>query len=88
MIDGLVVRKYQHPDRGSCRRLWRELVEWHRQIYHDPTIGDEHPEDCFDKHLARFGADRIWVAVINGVVVGFTSLVPKGAGGGDRAHSC
>jgi len=38
-----VVRKYQEQDKEQCRGLWRELTEWHREIYQDPNIG-EHPQ--------------------------------------------
>jgi GNAT superfamily N-acetyltransferase len=54
------------------------LTEWHREIYDDPTIGGEHPEDYFDKHLAKVGPDRLWVAVRNSLVVGLTGLIVEG----------
>ena len=77
-VDGeLKIRKYQPADRGACRRLWRELTEWHRQIYQDPSIGGAHPEDLFDKHLEEVGADRLWVAVLGSEVVGLIGLVVK-----------
>ena len=69
------VRRYRETDKESCRSLWRELVEWHREIYADATIGGEHPEDYFDKYLAKIGANRIWVAVNAKSVVGFSGLV-------------
>lgn len=53
------IRKYQETDREHCRALWRELAEWHREIYQDPTIGGEHPEDYFDKHLAEVGSNQL-----------------------------
>lgn len=72
------IRKYLPIDRESCRSLWRELTEWHRQIYRDPSIGGSHPEDYFDKHLARVGADRLWVAILDSKVVGLTGLIVNG----------
>jgi GNAT superfamily N-acetyltransferase len=54
------------------------LTEWHREIYDDPTIGGEHPEDYFDKHLAKVGPDRLWVAVRNSLVVGLAGLIVEG----------
>ena len=75
MTENLVIRKYQSTDRESCRSLWRELTEWHREIYHDSTIGGAHPEDQFDAHLAKVGAERIWVAVIDSQVKGFIGLI-------------
>jgi ribosomal protein S18 acetylase RimI-like enzyme len=58
--------------------LWRELTEWHREIYQDPTIGGESPEDYFDKHLAKVGPDRLWVAMHNSRVIGLTGLIISG----------
>jgi GNAT superfamily N-acetyltransferase len=78
MTKAVTVRNYQDTDREQCRSLWRELVEWHREIYEDSTIGGESPEDYFDKYLSKFGSDRIWVAVSESKVVGFIGLVVNG----------
>lgn len=75
MTQSFIVRRYQPEDRTQCRSLWRELTEWHRKIYQDPTIGGEHPEDYFDKHLAKVGLDKSWVAVHDSKVVGLTGLI-------------
>jgi len=72
------VRKYQEGDREACRALWLELTEKHREIYQDPKIGGEHPEDCFDKHLAKVGAGNIWVAVHGSEAVGLVGLIVEG----------
>lgn len=74
----LVICRYLPKDRESCRGLWRELTEWHRQIYQDPSIGGAHPEEYFDRHLADVGACRLWVAVIDSQVVGLTGLIVYG----------
>ncbi len=71
----LTIRKYKEADREQCGSLWRELTERHRELYQDPTIGGEHPEDYFDKHLAKVGADKLWVAVYNAKVVGLIGLI-------------
>ena len=71
----VTIRKYQEADREACRSLWRELTQRHREIYKDLRIGGEHPEDYFDKHLAKVGADNVWVAVSDFVVVGMTGLM-------------
>jgi len=60
-------------DKEQCRALWKELTERHREIYDDPSIGGEHPEDYFDKHLGKVGADNLWVAVRGSRVVGLAS---------------
>jgi len=71
----LVIRKYLPIDGESCRSLWRELTEWHRRIYQDPSIGGSHPEEFFDKHLAKVGADYLWVATLDSRVVGLAGLI-------------
>ncbi len=70
----ITIRSYQDADRKSCRGLWRELAEWHREIYADAAIGGQNPEDFFDKQLSKVGADHIWVAVHKSRVVGFVGL--------------
>jgi len=78
MKPSFMIRKYEPGDIERCRALWRELTEWHREIYQDPTIGGLHPEDYFDKHLAEVGPDQLWVAVHNSQVVGLIGLIVKG----------
>ena len=78
MALSFVIRKYQDQDKHQCRGLWRELTEWHREIYQDPNIGGEHPEDHFDKHLAEVGPDQLWVAVYDSKAVGLVGLMLKG----------
>lgn len=72
------IRNYQEGDKEACRSLWRELTEWHREIYQDPSIGGRHPEDYFDKHLVKVGSECIWVAVADSKVVGFVGLIVEG----------
>jgi len=74
----LIIRQYQGGDREQCRSLWRELTEWHREIYQDPNIGGEHPEDYFDKHLAKVGPEQLWVAVRDSKVVGLVGIIIEG----------
>ncbi|MGD0644972.1 MAG: GNAT family N-acetyltransferase [Candidatus Bathyarchaeia archaeon] len=77
MIEDVFIRKFQPSDLDACRSLWRELVEWHRTLYGDKTIGGEHPETYFDKHLSRVGEKQLWVAVLGSKVVGFTGLISR-----------
>ena len=74
-MNGIEIRSYLPSDKESCRSLWRELTEWHRKIYQDPSIGGLRPEDYFDKHLARVGADHLWVAVIDSKIIGLIGLI-------------
>jgi GNAT superfamily N-acetyltransferase len=75
MAKSFAVRRYESEDREQCRSLWRELTEWHREIYNDPRIGGEHPEAYFDKHLRKVGADNLWVAIDGSNVVGLIGLM-------------
>lgn len=77
LTEEVCIRKFQPSDLDSCRNLWRELVEWHRTLFEDSTIGGEHPEMYFDKHLSRVGENQLYVAVIGSKVVGFTGLILK-----------
>jgi GNAT superfamily N-acetyltransferase len=74
-MSNIEIRSYLPSDRESCRGLWRELTEWHREIYQDSSIGGSSPEDHFDRHLAKVGSDHLWVAVINSKIVGLTGLI-------------
>ena len=77
MKSSVTVRGYDDKDRAACRALWRELTEWHREIYQDPTIGGDQPEHYFDDHLAKVGPDHLWVAVYDSRVVGLIGLIEK-----------
>ncbi|MCP4361412.1 MAG: GNAT family N-acetyltransferase [Chloroflexi bacterium] len=71
----LVIRHYKPGDLEACRYLWFELTDWHRDLYNSPTIGGENPGLLFDEHLTLVGADNIWVAEVDGNVVGLTGLI-------------
>jgi ribosomal protein S18 acetylase RimI-like enzyme len=75
MAEKVTIRRYRRSDRASCRRLWRDLTERHREIYSDPTIGGNDPEDYFEEHLEKVGDKNVWVAVIGGKVVGFLGMI-------------
>jgi GNAT superfamily N-acetyltransferase len=51
------------------------MVQRHREVYDDPSIGGDDPGMEFDQHLARVGAGRIWVAVIGAEIIGLVSLI-------------
>ena len=73
----MIVRQYQSSDLKTCRHLWLHLTEWHREIYQSPTIGGDNPGLLFDEHLGRVGAEHIWLAEIDGKVIGMTGLIPR-----------
>ncbi|MFC2084934.1 GNAT family N-acetyltransferase [Bacteroidota bacterium] len=51
------------------------MVQRHRYIYNDQSIGGDNPGLEFDKHLELVGPGKIWLGEIDGEVVGFTSLI-------------
>lgn len=71
------VRGYEPGDLDACRELWAELTQWHRDIFDAPEIGGDDPGRAFDEHLAKIGAESIWVAEIDGEVVGMAGLVAE-----------
>jgi N-acetylglutamate synthase-like GNAT family acetyltransferase len=70
------VRGYEPRDLEACRGLWVELTQRHRDIFDSPEIGGEDPGSAFDEHLAKVGAENIWVAEDEGRVVGLAGLIP------------
>ncbi len=72
------IRSYKPFDLNDCRALWVELVQRHRDIYDDQSIGGDNPGLEFDHHLAKIGAERIWLAVDDEKVIGLVSLIQNG----------
>jgi len=56
------IRQYNSSDLDQCRSLWAEMVQRHRDIYNDQSIGGDNPGLEFDIHLERVGPQYIWVA--------------------------
>jgi GNAT superfamily N-acetyltransferase len=71
------VRGYEPRDLEACRELRVELTQWHRDIFDAPEIGGDDPGRAFDEHLAKVGAENIWVAEVGGPGVGLAGLVPE-----------
>jgi putative acetyltransferase len=71
------IRNYTESDLETCRELWVQLTERHREIYEDPSIGGDDVGLQFDRHLALVGADRVWLAEVDGKVVGMVALMPE-----------
>lgn len=76
--EGIEVRPYRRTDLAACRELWTELVQKHREIYADPSIGGDDPGKHFDDHLRRVGPERLWVAVEGDRVLGLVGLMVDG----------
>lgn len=77
-MEDLTIRNYEPRDLVECRALWRQLTDWHREIYRDNSIGGEHPELHFDRHLEAAGPGQLWVTVHASKVVGLVGLIMKG----------
>ena len=73
----MLIRSYTADDLDACRSLWIEVVQRHRDIYDDQTIGGDNPGSGFDKHLELVGSDRIWLVEYEGEIIGLTSLIEK-----------
>jgi N-acetylglutamate synthase-like GNAT family acetyltransferase len=74
----VTVRHYRPEDLDSCRSLWTDLTEWHRQLYADDSIGGANPGEGFDALLAEVGPERIFVAELDGRVVGLAGMIVRG----------
>jgi len=72
----MTIRGYGGADLESCRALWVELTEWHRDLFAAPEIGGDDPGASFDRHLAAVGAANIWVAEHEGKVIGLAGMIP------------
>jgi N-acetylglutamate synthase-like GNAT family acetyltransferase len=72
------IRAYEPRDLEACRALWRELTQRHRDIYEDQAIGGEDPGPAFDEHARRSDLAGLWVAELDGRVVGLTGLTVEG----------
>ena len=54
-------------------KIWDQTLNFSN----DQSIGGDDPGLEFDKHLERVGPDSIWLAEVEGDVIGFTSLIIK-----------
>jgi GNAT superfamily N-acetyltransferase len=78
MIGTVRIRDYVSADLEECRTLYSQLVEHHREIYADPTIGGDDPGARFDDYLALAARVATWVAIDNTEIVGLTGLLWEG----------
>jgi GNAT superfamily N-acetyltransferase len=72
------IREYRASDLAACRELYSQLVEHHREIYDDGSIGGDDPGSGFDDYLALPERVVSWVAVEGGMIVGLTGLLWEG----------
>jgi GNAT superfamily N-acetyltransferase len=69
------IRQYQESDFESCRKLWEELTQRHRDIYFDPSIGGTDPGSAFERYLKKTDLAGIWVVERNKVVIAMAGLL-------------
>ena len=72
------IRKYKPSDFVTCRELWGQLTQHHRDIYGDQRIGGEDPGKAFETYLDNQNLRGPWVAKMGGEVVGFSGLIVQG----------
>jgi hypothetical protein len=72
------IRKYRPSDFSACKRLWVELTQFHRDIYHDPFIGGDDSGRPIEAYLKSEGLAGPWVAELDKGVAGFTGLLLHG----------
>lgn len=71
----MIVREFRSTDLDACRGLYAQLVEHHREIYADPTIGGDDPGAGFDEYLALPERVATWVATDGDAIVGLSGLL-------------
>lgn len=72
------MREYRSTDLDACRGLYAQLVEHHREIYGDSTIGGDDPGSGFDDYLGLPERVMTWVATDGASVIGMTGLLWEG----------
>ena len=71
----LTIRDYRPADLEACRALCAELVQHHRDIYEDQTIGGNDPGRSFDDYLKNPQRHGTWVAEKSGGIIGMAGLL-------------
>lgn len=74
----ILVREYIDQDFESCRQLWRELTQRHRDIYFDQSIGGNDPGSAFDEYLKKVNLAGLWVVEQDHHILGMAGLLLDG----------
>ena len=74
----VMIREYQHQDLESCKQLWRQLTQHHRDIYFDQSIGGDDPGIYFEQYLKKTNLAGPWVAEEESTIVGMAGLLIDG----------
>jgi GNAT superfamily N-acetyltransferase len=73
--DRVKIRKYRSSDFEVCYALWKELSQYHMELYQCPELAGPDPGLGFKLYLKNPDRKGTWVAEINGHVVGFSGLL-------------
>jgi len=73
-----IIRGYQDLDFESCRHLWHELTQRHRDIYFDQSIGGDDPGAAFEQYLKKPELAGVWVVEQDALVLGMAGLLVNG----------
>lgn len=68
------IRNYKNSDLETCRNLWVDLTQRHRDMYEAPEIGGDEPGKYFDRQLEKVGPENVWLAEIDGIIAGMIAL--------------
>ena len=71
----VAIREYQERDLESCKHLWMELTQRHRDIYLDQSIGGDDPGVYFEPYLKKTNLTGLWVAEESSTIVGMAGLL-------------
>lgn len=72
------IREYRETDFESCKQLWHELTQRHRDIYFDQSIGGEDPGVAFEHYLEKTNLAGVWVVEQDGLLLGMAGLQVNG----------
>jgi N-acetylglutamate synthase-like GNAT family acetyltransferase len=71
----ITIREYQDRDLESCKLLWKELTQHHRDIYSDQSIGGDDPGIYFERYLEKINLVETWIVEENSAVLGMAGLL-------------
>jgi GNAT superfamily N-acetyltransferase len=71
----IVIREYRDSDFDVCLSLWKELAQYHVELYECPELMGPDPGHGFKEYIVNPARKGTWVAEIDGKVVGFSGLL-------------
>ena len=73
----MIIREYKESDYAACVTLFKELAQYHADVYEDSSIADKDFEQLYNEFLSRSDRCGAWVAEISGHVVGLIGLLDR-----------